>query len=74
MFLEDINTFIQQGCIKMIKSDSKDVYDVTKDYISERELDLLPSMLIQTQEICIGEASSTQKKIKKQNKCNKNTF
>ncbi len=45
MFLEDINTFIQ-GCIKIIKSDSKDVYDVTKDFISERELDLLPSMLI----------------------------
>ncbi len=46
MFLEDINYFIQQGCIKIIKSDSKDVYDFTKDFISERELDLLPSMLI----------------------------
>ncbi len=26
------NTFIQQGHIKMIKSDSKDMYNVTKDF------------------------------------------
>ncbi len=26
-----INTFIQQGCIKLIKIDSKDIYNVTKD-------------------------------------------
>jgi len=26
----EINTFIQQGCIKLIKSDSKDIYNVTK--------------------------------------------
>ncbi len=25
-----MNTFIQQGCIKLIKSDSKDIYNVTK--------------------------------------------
>ncbi len=30
-FLEEINDFIQQGCIKLIKSDSKDMYNVTKD-------------------------------------------
>ncbi len=29
--LEEINDFIQQGCIKLIKSDSKDIYNVTKD-------------------------------------------
>ncbi len=27
----EINTFIQQGCIKMIKRDSKDICNVTKD-------------------------------------------
>jgi len=27
--------FIQQGRIKLIKSDSKDIYNITKDYISE---------------------------------------
>ncbi len=26
-----INTFIQQGCIKLIKIDSKYIYNVTKD-------------------------------------------
>ncbi len=31
-----INTFIQQGCIKLIKSESKDFYNVTKDYISNK--------------------------------------
>ncbi len=24
--------FIQQGCIKLIKSDNKDIYNVTKDF------------------------------------------
>ncbi len=28
------NTSIQQGCIRLIKSDSKDIYNVTKDLIS----------------------------------------
>ncbi len=32
IFFKDINTFIQQGCIKLIKSDSKDIYNVTKDF------------------------------------------
>jgi len=27
-----MNTFIQQGGIKLIKSDSKDMYNVTKDF------------------------------------------
>ncbi len=27
-----MNTFIQQGCIKLIKSGSKDIYNVTKDF------------------------------------------
>ncbi len=27
-----INTFIQQGCIKLIKSDGKDMYNVTKAF------------------------------------------
>ncbi len=26
------NTFILQGCIKLIKSDDKDIYNVTKDF------------------------------------------
>ncbi len=26
------NIFIQQGCIKLIKSDSKDIYNVSKDF------------------------------------------
>ena len=34
--IKEINTFIQQGCIKSIKSDSKDIYNVTKDYISNK--------------------------------------
>ncbi len=28
-----MNTFIQQGCIKLIKNDSKDMYNVTKDLL-----------------------------------------
>ncbi len=28
---KEINTFILQGCIKLIKSDSKDIHYVTKD-------------------------------------------
>ncbi len=31
-----VNTFIQQGCIKLIKSDSKDLYNATKVYISNK--------------------------------------
>ncbi len=30
--LIEINTFINQGCIKLIKSESKDIYYVTKDF------------------------------------------
>ncbi len=26
-----MNTFIQQECIKLIKSDSKDIYNIAKD-------------------------------------------
>ncbi len=26
-----MNAFIQQGCVKLVKSDSKDIYNVTKD-------------------------------------------
>ncbi len=29
---EKITTFIQRRCIKLIKSDSKDIYNVTKDF------------------------------------------
>ncbi len=28
----EINTFIQQGCFKLIKSDDKDICNVTKDF------------------------------------------
>jgi len=28
--VKKINTLIQQGCIKLIKSDRKDIYNVTK--------------------------------------------
>ncbi len=31
-FFKEINTFIYQGCIKLIKSDDKDIYNVTKDF------------------------------------------
>jgi len=27
-----VNTFIQQGCFKLIKSDNKDIYNVTRDF------------------------------------------
>ncbi|XDV46539.1 hypothetical protein PO909_014421, partial [Leuciscus waleckii] len=36
LFFKEMNTFIQQGCIKLIKSDSKDIYNVTKDSISNK--------------------------------------
>ncbi len=29
-FFKEINTFIQQGCINLIKTDSKDIYNVKK--------------------------------------------
>ncbi len=29
-FLEEINTFIQRGCIRLIKNDNKSKYNVTK--------------------------------------------
>ncbi|XDV14440.1 hypothetical protein PO909_014693 [Leuciscus waleckii] len=32
--IQEINTFIQQGCIEVIKSDSKDIYNVAKDSVS----------------------------------------
>ncbi len=32
IYFKEITTFIQQGCIKLIKSDTKrDIYNVTKD-------------------------------------------
>ncbi len=31
-FLKEINTFIQQECIKLIKRDSKDMYNATKEF------------------------------------------
>jgi len=30
--MKEINTFIQEGCIQLIKSDSKDIYNVTKAF------------------------------------------
>ncbi len=30
--LKEINIFIHQGHIKFIKSDSKDIYNITKDF------------------------------------------
>ncbi len=30
IFLKEINTFTQQGCIKLIKSDSKDMFNNVK--------------------------------------------
>ncbi len=29
---QEFNTFVQQGCIKLIKSDNKDMYNVAKDF------------------------------------------
>jgi len=34
LFLKEIDYFIQQGCIQLIESDSKDIYNVTKHSIS----------------------------------------
>ncbi len=34
-FFKEINTFIQQGCIKLIKSDNKNINNVTKDFYLE---------------------------------------
>jgi len=31
LFLKKVNAFIQQGCIKLIRRDSKDIYSVTED-------------------------------------------
>jgi len=31
-FCTEINTFIQQGCIKLIESESKEMYNVTTDF------------------------------------------
>jgi len=31
-FEEEINTFIEQGCIKLIKSDSTDIYKIKKHF------------------------------------------
>ncbi len=36
LFLKEINAFIQQGCIKMFESDSKDIYNIRKDYFSSK--------------------------------------
>ncbi|XDV46600.1 hypothetical protein PO909_014471, partial [Leuciscus waleckii] len=33
---KEINTFIHQGCIKLIKSYSKDIYNFTIDSISNK--------------------------------------
>jgi len=39
VFLEETNTFIQQGCIKLIESDSKeDIYNVRKGFYFKRIL------------------------------------
>ncbi len=35
-FLNDINYFIQQGYIKLIKSNSKNIYRVKNNYISNK--------------------------------------
>ncbi len=32
VFLKEINTFIHQGCIKLIKSENKDINYVTNDF------------------------------------------
>ncbi len=32
-FFREINTFIQQECIKLIKSDSQDIYNVIKYFV-----------------------------------------
>jgi len=34
--MKEINTFIHQGIIQSIKSYSKDIYNVTQDYISDK--------------------------------------
>ncbi len=40
-YFKDIYIFIQQEWIKMIKSDSKYIYNVTKDYINAVLLNFL---------------------------------
>jgi len=34
LFFKVINTFIQQGCVKLIKNDSKDLYRILNKYCS----------------------------------------
>ncbi len=36
VFFHEINTFVHQVCIKLIKSDSEDIYTVKNIYISNK--------------------------------------
>ncbi len=40
-FVEEINTFIQQGCITFTKNDNKDIYNVTKNIYFKYMLNFL---------------------------------
>jgi len=51
--LKEVNSLIQQGCIKLIKCDSKDIYNVTKDYISNKSCPFPLLILQRTLKICI---------------------
>jgi len=44
-FLKEMNTFIQQGCITLIKRDSKDIHDVLK-ILLQRNVVLLRILFI----------------------------
>ncbi len=49
-FFKEINTFIQQGCINLSKSDSKDVYV----YIKPPESKLFQPIWGQGSGVCVG--------------------
>jgi len=44
-FFKEMNTFIQQGCITLIKRDSKDIHDVLK-ILLQRNVVLLRILFI----------------------------
>ncbi len=46
MFFKIINAFIQQGSIKLSKSDIKDIYNVTKRFLFQINAVLLNFLLI----------------------------
>ncbi len=55
IFFKEINTFIQQGHIKLIQSDSKSIYSVIKDFSFNEMLFFWTLNNNDEQKICIFE-------------------